>query len=267
MRASTGQDGAMTELHHVAAGPIDAPAVLFGSSLGTDHRMWSQVAEDLAAQYRVISFDWRGHGQSPVPPGPYRVGDLVGDVVHLADRLGLDSFAYVGLSLGGFVGQALAARHPDRVTALVACCTSAWFGDPAPWHERAARVRAEKSTRWLREGLTERWFTPEFTRSDPAAVEFLLDMVEQTPPEGYAACAEAIAGTDLRPELAAVTAPTLVISGDRDPVSPPAAGAEIVAGIQGARHEVLTGTSHMAQVMAPRQLSELIATFLAATLT
>ena len=256
----------MVELHHVETGPSAGPVVMLGSSLGTDHTMWSPLARELSDRFRVVAFDWRGHGLSPVPPGPYRVGDLVGDVVGLADHLGLDTFAYVGLSLGGFVGQALAARHPDRVSALVLCCTSAWFGDPAPWHERAARVRTENSTRWLREPLTERWFTPEFTASDPEVVNSLLAMVEQTSPEGYAACAEAIAGTDLRPELAAVTAPTLVISGSEDPVSPPEAGAEIAAGVTGAQHEVIVGVSHMAQAMAPAAVSRLIGDFLDTTL-
>lgn len=256
----------MVALHHVASGPPAAPAVLLGSSLGTDHRMWADVARRLSDRYWVVSFDWRGHGGSPVVPGPCRVGDLVGDVIELADELRLDTFAYVGLSLGGFVGQALAARHPDRVSALVLCCTSAFFGDPAPWHERASRVRAANSTRWLREALTERWFTPEFTAAEPETVQFLLDMVEQTSPEGYAACAEAIAGTDLRPELAAVTAPALVISGDRDPVSPPAAGAEIVAGVRESRQEILVDVSHMAQAMAPAAVSRLIGDFLSEAL-
>lgn len=257
----------MVEMHYVESGPRSAPAVLFGSSLGTDHRMWAGTAEDLSDRYRVIAFDWRGHGASPRVPGPYRVGDLVGDVVRLADHLGLAGFAYVGLSLGGFVGQALAARHPDRVSALVLCCTSAWFGDPAPWHERAARVRAENSTQWLRGPLTERWFTPAFTSSDPDAVEALLTMVEQTSPEGYACCAEAIAGTDLRPELAGITAPTLVVSGSSDPVSPPEAGAEIAARVVGARQEVLPEVSHMAQAMAPEAMSRLIGDFLDASLS
>ena len=258
--------GTMVELSFVESGPRWAPAVLIGSSLGTDHRMWEGTAAALSDRYRIVAFDWRGHGGSPAVPGPYRVGDLVGDVVGLADHLGLDTFAYVGLSLGGFVGQALAARHPARLSALVLCCTSAWFGDPAPWHERAERVRAENSTRWLREPLTERWFTPEFTASDPEVVNSLLAMVEQTSPEGYAACAEAIAGTDLRPELAAVTAPTLVISGSEDPVSPPEAGAEIVRGVTGAQHEVIVGVSHMAQAMAPAAVSRLIGDFLDTTL-
>ncbi len=252
----------MTPLHHLTEGPAAAPAVLLGSSLGTDHRMWDGVAADLAADFRVVRFDWRGHGRTPAPPGPYAVGDLADDVAGLADSLGIDRFSYVGLSLGGFVGQALAVAHPDRLRALILCCTSSWFGDPAPWHERAARVRAEGSTSWLRAPLTERWFTPEFVAEKPATVATLLDLVSGTSAEGYAWCAEAIAGTDLGPTLPEVTAPTLVISGALDPVSPPEAGAIIAAAIPGARQEVVAGVSHMAQAMAPDRIAALIRGFL-----
>lgn len=239
-------------LHHVEEGPVDAPAVLLGPSLGTTLAMWDDLAAALAQTYRVVRFDTRGHGGSPVPPGPYTVEELVGDVVALAEGLGLARFAYVGLSLGGMVGQALAAEHPDRVSALVLACTGPSFGDAAAWQERSSRVRAE-GTAWLVEPTKGRWFPDGFVEAHPDRAQPLLDMIAGVSPEGYASCCDAIAGTDLTPRLGAITAPTRVIVGADDPVSPPAVGQVLVDHIRHADLVVVDGASHIANVAQPER--------------
>jgi 3-oxoadipate enol-lactonase len=238
------------DLHHVVTGPADAPAVLLGPSLGTTLEMWDDLAEALAGEYRVVRFDTRGHGKSPVPAGPYTVADLVADVVGLADALGIDRFAYVGLSLGGLVGQALAADHPERVSALVLACTGPSFGDPSAWRERAARVRAE-GMGWLVEPTRGRWFTPEFVAEHPDRADRLLDMIASVDPEGYASCCDAIAAADLAPRLGEIAAPTRVVVGDQDPVSPPSVGQVLVDGIPDADLVVVEDASHIANVARP----------------
>ena len=239
------------ELKHYEQGPDGAPVVVLAPSLGTTLAMWDGLAEVLSPRYRVIRFDTRGHGASPVPPGPYTVSELAGDVVALADALGMDRFAFVGLSLGGAIGQALAVEHPDRLTALVLCCTGPRHGDPQTWHDRAARVRSEGMA-WLVEPTRDRWFTPGFSEAHPEVSSELLDMLASTSPVGYAACCDALAAYDLSARLGEITAPTRVVAGGEDPVSPPSVGQLLVDGIPDADLVVLERASHIANVAQPK---------------
>jgi 3-oxoadipate enol-lactonase len=250
----TAEHSAPVRLHHEVTGRPDAPAVLLAPSLGTTLGMWDGLADDLARSFRVVRVDTRGHGRSPVPPGPYDVDGLAADVLATADDLGLRRFAFVGLSLGGAIGQALAATYPDRVDALVLCCTGPSFGDPQQWHDRAARVRAD-GMGWLTEPTRERWFTAETQRARPRTCERLLAMLTSTPPEGYAACCGALATFDMTPRLGAITAPTRVVVGAEDPVSPPEVGQQLAAGIDSADLVVLDGASHLAVADRPEQVN------------
>jgi 3-oxoadipate enol-lactonase len=235
-------------LHHVEQG--QGPAVLLSPSLGTTLEMWDDLAERLASDHRVIRFDTRGHGGSPVPPGPYTVSELADDVVALADSLELDRFAFVGLSLGGAIGQVLALEHPARLTALVLCCTGPSFGDPSAWRDRGARVRAE-GMGWLVEPTRSRWFTPEFAQQEPQQTDRLLAQIAATPPEGYAACCDALAAYDVTLHLPQIGTPTRVIAGAEDPVSPPEVARVMEQAIPGADLVVLDGASHIANVARP----------------
>jgi 3-oxoadipate enol-lactonase len=234
-------------LHHQVDGDLTAPALVLGPSVGTGLGMWDAQVPALAEHWRVIRFDTRGHGRSPVPDGPYTVADLAEDVLALVDGLGVDQFAYGGLSLGGAIGQQLAADEPDRIRSLVLCCTAARFGEPSGWHERASRVRAE-GTGWLVDASRGRWFTPEFPDRAPAEAERLLSMLRETPPEGYAGCCEALAEFDGRPRLGEIQAPTLVVSGEHDPATPPDLGAELAERIGDSDLLVVPRSAHLANV-------------------
>lgn len=238
------------ELKHYEQGPTDAPVVLLAPSLGTTLTMWDDLAGVLAASYRVVRFDPRGHGASPAPPGPYTVDELTEDVVALADALEIDRFAFVGLSLGGAIAQTLAVSHPDRLTSLVLCCTGPSFGDPTAWRERAAQVRAE-GMGFLVESTKGRWFTPHFLQSHPQESDELLTMIASTNPVGYAACCDALADYDLTDRLGEITAPTRVIAGAQDPVSPPEVARTLVDGIPGADLVVIDDASHIANIAQP----------------
>lgn len=237
-------------LHHVVEGPPGAPALLLAPSLGTTLAMWDDLVPALVERYRVVRFDTRGHGGSPVPPGPYSLPALAQDVVALADRLGLDRFAFLGISLGGLVGQVLAATYPQRVSALVLCCTSPAFGDPATWRERSDRVRAE-GMGWLVEPTRARWFTRGLLEAHPQRARSLLDMLAATNPEGYASCCDAIAGFDATGMLGSIVAPTRVVAGAEDPVSPPETAQRLADAINGADLVVLADASHIANVAQP----------------
>jgi 3-oxoadipate enol-lactonase len=235
-------------------GPRDAPVLVLGNSLGSTRELWEPQLPALGEHFRLLRYEHRGHGGSPAPPGPYAVADLGADVLRLLDDFGVEHASYCGVSLGGMVGMWLAANAPERIDVLGLCCTSARFPDRDLWVQRAAAVRADGLPP-ISAQVVSRWFTPAFAAyfpSVPAAFAATLDGVD---PEGYAGCCDAIAGMDLRPALAGITVPTLVISGSEDPSTPPWHGAVIARGIAGSRLAVIRGAAHLANVSAPAEVT------------
>jgi 3-oxoadipate enol-lactonase len=231
-------------LHHTTDGPAAASPVVLGGSLGSSLEMWRPQVTALAASHRVVRYDHRGHGGSPVPRGPYALDDLGGDVLRLLDDLGLSTVDYAGLSLGGMVGMWLAAHAPDRVHRLALLCTAAYLPPEVGYRQRAALVRAGGMADVL-EPVLGRWFTSAFPPEDR---EPYRAMLVATPAEGYAGCCEAIAGMDLRPVLSKITAPTLVVAGADDPAIPPRYAEQIAEAVAGSRLVVLDHAAHLASV-------------------
>ncbi len=238
--------GAVT-LRHKLEGPETAPVLVMANSLGTTLDMWDNQAPELRGTFRLLRYDHRGHGGSSVPPGPYGIEDLGRDLLALLDALDIQEFSFCGLSIGGAVGMWLASEVPERVERLVLLCTSASFGPPDPWEERATTVRAE-GVEAIADTVLERWFTPEFRASRPTTVDWAREMLLGTPPEGYAGCCEAIRDLDLTGRLAAIRAPTRVIAGADDPATPPEHAEHIRDGISGSSLEVLPQAAHLANV-------------------
>ncbi|MFI5879849.1 3-oxoadipate enol-lactonase [Streptomyces sp. NPDC051554] len=238
----------MTEklLNFRAEGPDSAPPLLLGPSLGTSYALWDKVAPELSVTHRVIRWDLPGHGGSApglIGPGA-TVGDLAGLVLALADSLGIEQFAYTGVSLGGAVGLHLAVHHPERIASLAVICSSAHFNGSKPWEERAARVRSE-GVDWLVESADSRWFTPGFTVPELVADQGAAD------PAAYAACCDALAAYDLRERLPEISARTLVIAGREDPATPPAHLREIADAVAGSALVEIPGASHLAPAQCP----------------
>ncbi len=245
-------------LHHVVTGPEGAPPLVLAGSLGSTTTMWDPQVDGLSERFRLVRLDHRGHGGSPVPPGPYRIADLAGDVLALLDDLGLDRVAWCGLSLGGVVGQHLASEAPERISRLTLACTSAHWPDSAVWADRIAAVR-EGGTASIAQAVVQRWFTPAWAAAHPDVVAAALAQVAGTSDEGYAGCCEALRVWDHRPRLGAITAPTLVIAGAHDPATPVEPHARtLVESIPGARLEVLEA-AHLATLELPEQATALIA--------
>ena len=191
------------DLHHVIDGADDAPAVVLFPSLGSTLEMWEPQVAPLAEHFRVIRVDPRGHGRSPVPPGPYTIDDIGGDVVALLDRLGIDRAHVVGVSLGGMVAMWMAINHPDRVGRIVPTATAAALPE-AGFAARAEAVR-DGGTQAIADAVIERWLTPEARAADPARAEHMKSWILDTPDEGYAASCLAIDALDLVGGLPRIT--------------------------------------------------------------
>ena len=237
------------DVHHEVTGPADTQVVVLSGSLGSELAMWDRQLDALQG-YRVVRYDLRGHGRSPVPDGPSTLADLGGDLVALLDRLEVERASLVGVSLGGMISLWTAAHHRDRVDRLVPSFTAAVMGPPESWRERAALVRAE-GTGAVADAVIGRWFTPAFAEREPAFVRAMRDVIAGTPPDGYASCCHAIETMDLRDDLASITAPTLVLAGEADPSTPPAQGAAIAEGIAGARFRLLRDAAHLGNIEQP----------------
>ena len=245
------------ELHHVLEGREDGPVLVMANSLGTTLEMWDDQTPALGERFRLLRYDHRGHGGSPIPPGPYEIEDLGRDALAMLDGLGIERFSFCGLSIGGMVGMWIASEAPERVEGLVLCCTSALLGPKDLWNERIAVARSDGMDA-LVDGVIERWFTPAIYAEKPDAVEKAARMLRGTNPEGYAGCCAAIRDMDLRDRLPSIESPTLVISAAEDPATPPEHGEFISASIPGADFEVVPGASHLANIERPEIVTRAI---------
>jgi 3-oxoadipate enol-lactonase len=250
-------DGVPTvPLHHRVFGPPDRPTVLVGGSVGSTLATWDPQLAALSAEFQVIAYDHRGHGGSPSPAGPYSIEDLALDVVAMLDDHGVARAHVVGLSLGGMVAQLIAARRPQRVDRLVLLCTAAHYPEPQSWTERAAAVRAG-GTEAIADAVVDRWLTADYRRDHPEEIARLRRMVVSIDNEGYAACCEAIADMDLRPDLSCIQAPTLVVAGAEDPAVPPERMRELAAEISGSRFVIVPG-AHVPPLEHPDTVTNLL---------
>jgi 3-oxoadipate enol-lactonase len=222
------------------------------NSLGTTLEMWDPQVEALTTRFRLVTYDRRGHGRSPVPPGPYSIEDLGRDALDLLDDLGIERVSFCGLSIGGMVGMWLASEAPERIDRLVLCSTAPTLPPREQWLERAATVRAEGVSA-IADAALDRWFTPLAPES---LRESFRAMLVGTPAEGYAGCCEALADLDLRDRLAAIGAATLVVTGEGDPVAPPETGEQLAASISGARHVTVAGARHITNAEQPSTFTQ-----------
>jgi 3-oxoadipate enol-lactonase len=182
-------------------------------------------------------------------------------VLNLLDSLHIRRLNVAGVSLGGVLAMWLAAHAATRVDRIALVCTAAIFPTPQTWAERAALVRAGGTTA-VADAVVARWFTPGYAEREPGPVAAARAMIAATPAEGYAACCEALAVADMRPVLGAIRAPTLVLSGEADPASPPERGEELAAGIEGASFVVLPDAAHLAPLERPDAVAGLLTPFL-----
>ena len=253
---------APADLHFELHGPADLPVLVLSHSLGLSTVMWDPIMPRLIERFRILRYDHRGHGASPSPPGPYEIGDFGRDLVRLLDRLQLERVSFCGLSLGGMVGQWLGVHAPERVDRLVLCCTAPRMLKPEDFTARADAVRA-RGMAPIADQAIGRWFTADFIARRPEAIAPLRAALMSSNVEGYAATCEAIAAMDQREGLPRIKAPTLVLAGSADVVTPPAQAEQMAKAIPGAEVVVLPGAPHIADVEQPDAFSDQVVSFLA----
>ena len=252
-------------MHYRFDGPADAPTVVLSNSIGTTLDMWEPNVDALAAHFRVLRYDTRGHGLSESgadDAGGTTVALLADDVAGLMDALRIDRAHFVGLSLGGMTGQRFAAAHPERVDKLVLCATASKIGEPQFWNDRADAVSAKGMAAIA--GAVQRWFTADAYAERTEIVRGFITMLARADAAGYAACCRAIGRTDLHDDLARIRARTLVISGSDDPATPPADGESLRDRIAGAQYELIDNASHQLAAERPDAVNTLITGFLRA---
>ena len=239
------------------------PWVTLSHSLSCDLTMWDALAAALAPTFTVLRYDTRGHGGTSAPEGPYSFGQLVGDAIGLLDALKIERTHFVGLSMGGMIGQHLALAHPARLDRLViANSTSRIPPEAGPlWDERIAIARRQGCA-GLVEGTLGRWLTPGFRQDNPAQTARIAKLIAETPVLGYIGCAGAIRALDITARIGAIAAPTLVIAGAEDPGTPPAMSETIASTIPGARMAVIPSASHLSCIEQPASFLALVADFL-----
>ena len=238
--------------------PKGAP-VVFSNSLGTNLHLWDAILPHLPAGLRIIRYDKRGHGQSSVPPAPYTMGALVRDVERLLDHLEVRDTMFVGLSIGGLIGQGLAVKRLDQVRALVLSNTGAKIGTKEIWQERIDGVTAG-GMEAIADATMQRWFSRDFLASPALAV--WREMLVSQPAEGYIGCSAAISGTDFYTPTSGLRLPVMGIAGSEDGATPPDLVRETVELVPGSTFHLIRRAGHLPCVEKPEEYAGLLTAFL-----
>lgn len=244
-------------------GEPGAPVLVLSNSIATDLHMWDAQIPALSRRLRVLRYDGRGHGGSDSPAGAYSLDRLGRDVIELLDALGIGRAHFLGLSLGGFVGQWLAVHAPERIDRLVLSNTAAHLGPASAFDERIREARAATDMRAIGERFLRDWFPASMREAgDPRVAPFRAALARQDA-AGLAGNFAAVRDADLRRSIALIQAPTLVIAGESDPVTLAEHGRAIAAAVPGARF-VLLPAVHMANIECAEAFEREVLDFLGA---
>lgn len=251
-------------INYTLEGPASAPVVTLSHSLATDLSMWAPQVPALSPRYRLLRYDTRGHGGTDAPEGPYSLDQLAQDARALLQALGIARTHFIGLSMGGMIGQILGLQCPEILHSLLLCDTTSRVPrDAGPmWDERIRVARTQGMGPHV-EPTVGRWFTGPFRASRPDVVDPVRAMIRATNPRGYVGCCQAIAALDLTERLPAIRVPTLIIVGEDDPGTPVAASRTIHERIQGSELVILRSASHLSNVEQADAFNQAVLAFLA----
>lgn len=244
-------------------GDAGLPLLALSNSIGTTLHMWDDLVPALARHFRVLRFDTRGHGNSSVPAGPYSLDRLGRDVLELFDALGVTRAHFLGLSLGGIIGQWLGVHAPDRIDRLILANTSPYLGPAPQWDERIATTLRAPDMTQTAETFLANWFPAAMLRAGGPVIDTFRDMLLNTDPQGLAGAFAAVRDTDLRRTIALIPRPTLVIAGRDDTVTAASHGEQIAATVPGAQWLLLEAV-HLSNIERPDEFRDAVLGFLLA---
>jgi 3-oxoadipate enol-lactonase len=250
-------------VNYTLEGPASGPVITTSNSLASNLSMWDPQVPALASRYRILRYDTRGHGGTDAPPGPYSLEELTEDVHALLQALGIARTHFIGLSMGGMIGQIMALKYPHMLQSVVLCDTMSRVPSEAKpmWDERihTAETRGMEP---LIEPTIARWFTAPFREGRPDVIEKVRTMIRTTPPRGYAGCCHAIAALNLTERLKEIALPTLIVVGEDDPGTPVAASRVIHEQIKGSELVILKSAAHLSNLEQPEAFNQALTAFL-----
>ena len=251
------------QINYELLGRKDAPVVILSHSLSSSMVMWSPQIDSLEPHFRVLRYDIRGQGGSEVTKGPYTLKLLGEDAIGLIDVLRIDKVHWVGLSMGGMIGQCVALDHPDRLKTLSLCDTGAIIADEAQpiWQERIDATR-KKGMQSQVEATMERWFTPSYLSRNPQMLALIRRQFLATSVEGYLGCIEAIRKLNYLDRLSEIKIPTLIMVGEDDPGTPVSASEAMHQRLSNSRLVVLSSARHLSNVEQPEAFNNHLINFL-----
>lgn len=247
-------------VHYRDEGRRDGRPIVLINALGSDLRIWDEVAALLARDFRVVRYDKRGHGLSDTVPGSAHMDDYARDLAGLLDALGIARATIVGLSIGGLIAQQLYREQPGLFASLVLSDTAAKIGDDASWDARISAIEGG-GVEAVADGVLQRWFTADFRAKRAEELAGWRNMLVRTPKEGYLAACEALKRADLRPYAGAISVPTLCLVGDEDGSTPVPFVRELADNISGSRFEVIAGAGHIPAIEKPEATADLLARY------
>jgi 3-oxoadipate enol-lactonase len=250
-------------VNYTLDGPASAPVVTLSHSLAADLAMWDPQMKALTATYRVLRYDTRGHGGTDAPAGAYTLEQLAEDARALLHTLGITKTHWIGLSMGGMIGQTLALSSPGLFLSLALCDTSSRVPAEARpiWQERIATAETQ-GLEPLVEPTIGRWFTAPFREQRQDVVDPVRTRIRTTNPRGYAGCCHAISELDLTDKLSAIKLPTLIVVGEEDQGTPVAASQAIQAKIAGSQLEIIKSAAHLSNLEQPEAFTRIVTSFL-----
>ncbi len=252
------------EINYQIEGPQRAPVVTFGHSLAANLDLWESQVSALSGSYRILRYDTRGHGNSSATPGAYTIEMLNEDLIGLLDYLNIRLTHFVGISMGGMIGQVFALNHPDRLAKLVLCDTTCSVpAEMGPVWEERIRIAETKGMEAIANETLERWLSEEFRRKRPEAAGRIREMIIRTPVPGYVGCSRAISVFDVASGLSKISAPTLIMVGEKDLSAPVTAAETLNQHIHSSELFVIPGALHLSNVEGATLFNERLLRFLA----
>jgi len=251
------------QINYELSGEKGAAMIVMSHSLSSSLLMWNPQIDALTPYFQILRYDTRGHGATDAPSGSYTLELLAEDVIGLLDALDVDRVHFIGLSMGGMIGQCLALNHPHRLKSLVLCDTASVVPAEAQsiWQERMDKAR-KKGMEALCEETLERWFTPAFLGQNPPMVKLIREQILATPVAGYIGCAEAIRRLDYLDRISEIKTPALIMVGEDDPGMPVSAAEAMHKRIVNSTLVVLPSARHLSNVEQTQAFNAALLKFL-----